>query len=130
MHATLTVYENLYYSAMLRLPADSIKGDRKRHVQHVLKVLCIDHIQTNLVGDAARRGISGGQKKRVSIGVELCAMPCVIFMDEPTSGLDGAATLQLAQCLGALQRAGLTIICVIHQCAPDASEPAHVLLPL
>ena len=47
------------------------------------------------VGSADKRGISGGQKKRVNIGIELAAMPSIIFMDEPTSGLDGAATVRV-----------------------------------
>ena len=80
-----------------------------------MRVLGIEHIRNNLVGDAEKRGISGGQKKRVNIGVELAAMPAIIFMDEPTSGLDGAATIELARCLGQLRQSGLTIICVIHQ---------------
>merc|ERR1712136_19341 len=50
-----------------------------------------------------------------NIGMELAAMPAVIFMDEPTSGLDGAATVQLAACLANLRQSGLTIVCVIHQ---------------
>jgi len=84
-------------------------------VIHVMSVLGMMHIRDHLVGDAQRRGISGGQKKRVNIGVELAAMPAILFMDEPTSGLDGAATIELARCLGQLRLSGLTIICVIHQ---------------
>ena len=68
-------------------------------------------VRNHLVGDAAKRGISGGQKKRVNIGMELVAMPAIMFMDEPTSGLDGAATIELARCLGQLRLSGLTIVC-------------------
>ena len=115
VHANLTVYENLFYNAMLRLPRSVAKPKKIEHVIHVMRVLGIEHIRNNLVGDATRRGISGGQKKRVNIGVELVAMPAIVFMDEPTSGLDGAATIELARCLGQLRLSGLTIICVIHQ---------------
>ena len=114
---------------MMRLPRKTTKAVKVRHVVHTLKVLRIDHIRDSLVGDASRRGVSGGQKKRVNIGMELVAMPAVCFMDEPTSGLDGAATSQLAQCLGQLRKSGLTIICVIHQ--PRYSvykEFTHLLL--
>lgn len=115
VHANLTVYENLYYNAMLRLPAAASNEHKVKHVVHTLSVLGIMHIKDSLVGDARRRGVSGGQKKRVNIGMELAAMPAIIFMDEPTSGLDGAATVQLAECLAQLRLSGLTIICVIHQ---------------
>lgn len=115
MHGDLTVHQNLYYNAQLRLPA-ATKAERVlEHVNQTLKVLGLAHIAHSIVGDPERRGISGGQKKRVNIGMELVAMPSVIFMDEPTSGLDGAATVQLAKCLKELRRSGLTIICVIHQ---------------
>ena len=129
VHANLTVFENLYYNAMLRLPNSASQHAKKVHIIQVSKVLGIDHLLSSRVGDAARRGISGGQKKRVNIGMELVAMPAVIFMDEPTSGLDGATTIQLARCLRELRNAGLTIICVIHQ--PRYSvfrEFSHLLL--
>ena len=115
VHEDLTVFQNLYYSAMQRLPANMSQNLKKKHVQEVINVLGINHIQNMVVGSAKKRGISGGQKKRVNIGMELVAMPSIVFMDEPTSGLDGAATLELAQCLAELRNAGLTIICVIHQ---------------
>ncbi|CAE8673647.1 unnamed protein product [Polarella glacialis] len=115
MHADLTVHQNLYFNAQLRLPAGTSSEQVLEHVNKTIKVLGLEHVAHNLVGSAERRGISGGQKKRVNIGMELAAMPAVIFMDEPTSGLDGAATIQLARCLSELSRSGLTIICVIHQ---------------
>jgi ABC-type multidrug transport system ATPase subunit len=115
VHEDLTVFQNIYYSAMTRLPAEVSAHVKRQHVQEVINVLGISHIQNMVVGSAKRRGISGGQKKRVNIGVELAAMPSIIFMDEPTSGLDGSATLELAQCLAELRNSGLSIVCVIHQ---------------
>jgi len=86
-------------------------------------------IQNKIVGSPEKRGISGGQKKRVNIGLELAAMPSVIFMDEPTSGLDGGATLNLARCMALLKETGLTIVCVIHQPRWAVFEKfTHVLL--
>lgn len=114
-HDDLTVYQNLYYNAITRLPSHVSIEEKKKHVQHVINVLGLAHIQNHIVGSAKQRGISGGQKKRVNIGMELVAMPSIIFMDEPTSGLDGTATLELAQCLVKLRESGLTIVCVIHQ---------------
>ena len=92
-HADLTVFQNLYYNALLRLPRKLSEVQKRRHVQSVINALGLSHIQNHLVGSPSRRGISGGQKKRVNIGMELVAMPSIIFMDEPTSGLDGTATL-------------------------------------
>jgi ABC-type multidrug transport system ATPase subunit len=75
----------------------------------------LEHIKDARVGDPERRGISGGQKKRVNIGMELVAYPRVLFLDEPTSGLDSSTSLQVARCLAKLKALGITIVCVIHQ---------------
>merc|ERR1712050_174469 len=115
LFADLTVYEALYFNALLRLPAAMPREEKVQVVHHVLETLEICHIQHSVIGDASRRGISGGQKKRVSIGLELTAAPRILFMDEPTSGLDGAAALQLARCISKLGSAGITVVSVIHQ---------------
>jgi len=111
----LTVFQNLYYHAKLRLPQGTKNKDILEHVEHCIIVLGLSKIQNSMVGTPEKRGISGGQKKRVNIGLELASMPSIMFMDEPTSGLDGAATVNLARCLGLLKTTGLTIMCVIHQ---------------
>ena len=129
VHGNLTVFQNLYYNAVTRLPAAMPLAEKKAHVQHCIKVLGLEKVQNALVGTPEKRGVSGGQKKRVNIGMELVAMPSFLFMDEPTSGLDGAATVSLARCMSLLRKSGLTIICVIHQ--PRwlvFSEFTHVLL--
>jgi len=115
VHHNLTVFQNLYYHAMLRLPADKPHAEKLHLVQQVVHVLSLEKVQNVVVGNEENRGISGGQKKRVNIGMELVTMPSVLFLDEPTSGLDGAATIALARCLAMLRRSGITIICVIHQ---------------
>jgi len=115
MHCDLTVQQNLHYNALLRLPAGTPYKAAVKLVTHIMEKLGLSRIANSVVGNAEQRGISGGQKKRVNIGMELAAMPSIIFMDEPTSGLDGAATLDLAMCLDNLRKSGLTIVCVIHQ---------------
>eukprot|EP00398_MALV-I-01_sp_L67-1_P001039 gene1039-593_t len=115
MHDHLTVYQNLYYSAMLRLPRDMPKKQKLRIIDDVVLVLELDHLIDQRVGNADSRGISGGQKKRVNIGMELCAYPRVLFLDEPTSGLDSTASIKVCQCLKRLTSLGITVICVIHQ---------------
>uniref|UniRef100_A0A6U8X0Z0 ABC transporter domain-containing protein n=1 Tax=Zooxanthella nutricula TaxID=1333877 RepID=A0A6U8X0Z0_9DINO len=115
LFSDLTVFEALYFNALLRLPLAMRHKAKVAVVRQVLDTLEVGHIQHAVIGDEARRGISGGQKKRVSIGLELTAAPRVLFMDEPTSGLDGAAALQLARCIRKLGAAGITVVCVIHQ---------------
>ena len=83
----LTVYETLMYAARLRLPSNVDSEKRKEIVEQVIKVLNLDQCRDTLVGGEGKKGISGGQKKRVSIGQELLTDPSVILLDEPTSGL-------------------------------------------
>ena len=115
VHEDLTVRENLVYSARLRLSAAKPLREQFAIVDDVINVLQLRHVQHSVVGSAERRGISGGQRKRVNIGMELVAKPSILFMDEPTSGLDATAA---ADILGALKRMaglGMNIITVIHQ---------------
>ena len=91
MHTDLTVYENVYFSARLRLPPDTEARDVVDTVEQVLKDVGIWHVKDTPVGNADQRGISGGQRKRASIAMELVGRPSVLFLDEPTSGLDASA---------------------------------------
>eukprot|EP01025_Chloroclados_australasicus_P069478 TRINITY_DN9815_c0_g1_i2.p1 TRINITY_DN9815_c0_g1~~TRINITY_DN9815_c0_g1_i2.p1 ORF type:complete len:477 (+),score=38.17 TRINITY_DN9815_c0_g1_i2:65-1495(+) len=100
VHEDLTVRENLLFNALLRLRRDKITKTKKIElVMDVLDLLCIAHVQHTVVGSVERRGISGGQRKRVNIGWELCAKPSVLFLDEPTSGLDSTASGHLVHVL-------------------------------
>jgi ABC-type multidrug transport system ATPase subunit len=97
-------------------------ADKLKHVQNSIKVLGLEKVQNNIVGSPERRGVSGGQKKRVNIGMELVAMPTFLFMDEPTSGLDGAATVSLARCMGLLRKSGAR---ALARPRPAADVPPH-----
>ena len=66
----LTVEENIYHSAMMRLPADWSHEKKKERVEEILESLEIEHVRDTVVGDEKKRGISGGQRKRVNIGME------------------------------------------------------------
>lgn len=66
------------------------------------------------MGDEFIRGISGGQKKRVNIGIELIQNPNLLFLDEPTTGLDSTTALNIMQTIEKLKRRGITIICTLH----------------
>ena len=94
MHDDLTVYQNLYFSAMLRLPKDMPHAQKIGIIEDVIAILDLQNIRDSVVGggsSSAKRGISGGQKKRVNIGLELVSYPRILFLDEPTSGLDSTA---------------------------------------
>jgi ABC-type multidrug transport system ATPase subunit len=115
LHADLTVFENIYYNAMLRLPSTIEKSRKLLLVEEVLTLLEIKHISNSLVGSVEERGISGGQRRRVNIALELVANPSILFLDEPTSGLDATSAFEVLSCLQLLSRLGMTVIAVIHQ---------------
>ncbi|KAK3280069.1 hypothetical protein CYMTET_12076 [Cymbomonas tetramitiformis] len=111
----LTVRENLNFSAELRLPFSVSSRGRKDIVSGAIKVLGLTHIQNSIVGSVEKRGISGGQKKRVNIGVELVADPSLLFLDEPTSGLGATDTLSVMTACRSIALMQRTVVAVIHQ---------------
>ena len=97
----LTVRENVAFSARMRLPRSGWDEARvQRHVDAIVDSLGLTEVADSLVGDASRRGISGGQKKRCSIGLELAAAPCVLLLDGERSTAPAAWRLgrPLAAC--------------------------------
>ena len=83
----LTVRETVMFAAKLRLPQSTPETEKDNRVTELVELLGLSHIADSIVGKEGRRGISGGERKRVSIGVELITSPDVLFLDEPTSGL-------------------------------------------
>lgn len=81
--ATLTVYETILYSALLRLPYDMSTESKINRVRETMNELGIAHLRDCLIGKEGRRGISGGEKRRVSIACELVTRPSILFLDEP-----------------------------------------------
>jgi ABC-type multidrug transport system ATPase subunit len=79
---TLTVKETLTYSALLRLPRGMSAAAKASRVQEVMEELGIQHVANSRVGAAGKRGISGGEKRRVSIAQELVTSPSILFLDE------------------------------------------------
>ncbi|KAJ1650668.1 FAD-dependent urate hydroxylase [Dispira simplex] len=113
---TLTVYETILYSALLRLPRDMSRAAKQARVLETLHELDIMHIKDSRIGNATTRGISGGEKRRVSIACELVTSPSILFLDEPTSGLDAYNAYNVVECLVNLARNyHRTIIFTIHQ---------------
>ena len=115
VHEDLTVRENLVFNARLRLSRTKSVSEQMLIVEDVIGVLQLRHVQHQVVGNAEKRGISGGQRKRVNIGWELVSKPSVLFMDEPTSGLDATAASDILQGLKKMSSLGMNIITVIHQ---------------
>ncbi|KAL5033010.1 hypothetical protein RTP6_001034 [Batrachochytrium dendrobatidis] len=115
MHRELTVRENILHAARVRLPNSWTEKEIAEHVDNILQALNLSHVAYSTIGDETTRGISGGQRKRVNIAMELAAAPVCIFLDEPTSGLDATSALQTAVILKRIADLGMTIVAVIHQ---------------
>jgi ABC-type multidrug transport system ATPase subunit len=109
IHMELTVYQALDYAARLRMPSDTSKDERHQRIMEVLQDLDLTHRK-----DVQISGLSGGQQKRVSIGVELITKPGLFFLDEPTSGLDPATETALMQLMRQLADQGRTIVLITH----------------
>lgn len=109
VHAELTVAEALRFSARLRLPASTPPLEI-----HKLIVQTMDQLGLRPHAIKPISRLSGGQRKRVSVGVELLAKPAVLFLDEPSSGLDPATEFQLMELLRDLADTGCTIVCTTH----------------
>jgi len=116
LHGELTAGENIRFQAALRLPSGTSKEEIRKCVDQVAADLKLCNVMKERVGTPERRGISGGQRKRVSIAMELVSRPLLLFADEPTSGLDSTTSHEVVFCLNtAARRLGTTVISVIHQ---------------
>ncbi|KAJ5630271.1 ABC transporter [Penicillium longicatenatum] len=112
----LTVRENVLLSARLQL--GGIRSDTfiKSHVDHILLCMGLDGIQDSIIGEpCSKRSISGGERRRVSIALQLVAMPFALLLDEPTSGLDAHTALSVMELLASISQLGVTVVCVLHQ---------------
>ncbi|XP_070612796.1 broad substrate specificity ATP-binding cassette transporter ABCG2-like isoform X2 [Erythrolamprus reginae] len=112
---TLTVRENLMFSAALRLPLSTTKYEKNQRVEQILKELDLTRVADSKVGTYFTRGVSGGERKRTSIGLELITNPKVLFLDEPTTGLDSSTANAVLLLLKRMSLQGKTIIFSIHQ---------------
>jgi energy-coupling factor transporter ATP-binding protein EcfA2/ABC-type multidrug transport system permease subunit len=113
MHAQLTVREALYFTARLR--TDLSDAEIAKRIDEVLGELDIRDIVDREIGSPEKKVLSGGQRKRVNVAMELLSQPDVIFLDEPTSGLSSYDAEQVISLLRKLADAGKTIIATIHQ---------------
>ncbi len=120
LNGCLTVEETLMYTAKLRLPRTFTDKERKERVVDVMADMGLSHVHSVLVGTPLKKGISGGERKRVCVGMQLLNRPQLLFLDEPTSGLDSVTALDLLRTFhglahGKSQEKAVTIVCSIHQ---------------
>ncbi|CAA0805816.1 ABC transporter G family member 15 [Striga hermonthica] len=112
---TLTVRETLTFSAKLRLPSSMSIDEVKGVVEGTIMEMGLQDCADRQIGNWQMRGISGGEKKRLSIALEILIRPRLLFLDEPTSGLDSAAAFFVIQSIKNLARDGRTVISSVHQ---------------
>ncbi len=131
IHPELTVHEAVRYSARFRLPHDYSEEEIERRVQLTLSQLGLESVSSLQIGKPEQKVISGGQRKRVNIAMELVTDPVLIFLDEPTSGLAADDATALIDLLATLAKEhGKTIISTIHQPARDEYERFNLTLVL
>eukprot|EP01018_Ginkgo_biloba_P037625 Gb_00289 [translate_table: standard] len=111
----LTVQESLVFAALLRLPNTMSRQQKILRAETVLADLGLERCRHTIIGGAFVRGISGGERKRTSIGYEILVDPSLLLLDEPTSGLDSTTASKLLQVLQNIAQAGRTIVTTIHQ---------------
>ncbi|XP_028330623.1 broad substrate specificity ATP-binding cassette transporter ABCG2 [Gouania willdenowi] len=112
---TLTVRENFTFSAALRLPSSISQKEKEKKVNKLIQELGLGRVADSKVGTQLIRGISGGERKRTNIGMELIIDPPVLFLDEPTTGLDASTANSVLLLLKRMANHGRTIILSIHQ---------------
>lgn len=131
VHADLTVEESLAYAARLRLSKDTSRAEIDAEVSRVVSELDIARVRKARIGDQLRRGISGGERRRVNLGQELVARSTrVLFLDEPTSGLDPRATLDIIRLIRQLADRGRIVFLVTHDLTPQVMAQVDHLLVL
>ncbi|MBM3323761.1 ATP-binding cassette domain-containing protein, partial [candidate division WOR-3 bacterium] len=114
IHRALTVEQSLYYTARLRLPADTTESEVRGRVDKVIAELGLEGCRKVRIGDPVKRGISGGQRKRVNLAQELITEPACLFLDEPLSGLDPSTAVEVTEVLAEAARSGRSVMMITH----------------
>ncbi|CAN9417023.1 unnamed protein product [Alternaria alternata] len=113
---SLTVRETLYFAAQLALPSSVTASSRKALITSLLSSFGLTAQADTLIGTPIRKGVSGGQKRRVSVASQLITSPKILFLDEPTSGLDSAASYEVIKFVqGIAKKYKILVIASIHQ---------------
>ncbi len=114
---SLTVWQTMYYSAILRINSPISMKDKLKRAAKIMDEMGLYGVKDTIVG-SGERGISGGQRRRLSIALELLSNPAILLLDEPTSGLDSTSSMKLVQLLKRMTRSGdrgTTVALTIHQ---------------
>ncbi|OAY45968.1 ABC transporter G family member 6 [Manihot esculenta] len=111
----LTVEETLMFAAEFRLPRSLSKSKKKMRVQALIDQLGLRNAAKTVIGDEGHRGVSGGERRRVSIGIDIIHDPIILFLDEPTSGLDSTSAFMVVKVLQRIAQTGSIVIMSVHQ---------------
>ncbi|CAI9088558.1 OLC1v1022909C2 [Oldenlandia corymbosa var. corymbosa] len=130
LYPHLTVTETLVYTALLRLPNTFTKQEKVAHAEAVIAQLGLTKCKTSIIGSRNVRGISGGERKRVSIGQEMLINPSLLLLDEPTSGLDSTTAQKIVSTLWEFAIGGRTVVMTIHQPSSRIFHMFHKVLLL
>ncbi|KAL5986965.1 ABC transporter G member 9 [Asimina triloba] len=115
LYPHLTVTETLMFTAFLRLPNTISREDKEGLARSVIVQLDLTRCKDSIIGDRFVRGVSGGERKRVSIGQEMLINPGLLLLDEPTSGLDSTTAQRIVSKVSELAARGRTVVMTIHQ---------------
>ncbi|KAL5230124.1 hypothetical protein ABZP36_028900 [Zizania latifolia] len=115
LYPMLTVRETLLFAAEFRLPRALSPEKKRARVDALIDQLGLARAADTVIGDESHRGVSGGERRRVSIGTDIIHDPIVLFLDEPTSGLDSASAFMVVQVLRRIAQSGSVVIMTIHQ---------------
>ncbi|PON72806.1 ABC transporter-like [Parasponia andersonii] len=111
----LTVEETLMFSAEFRLPRSLSRSKKRARVHALIDQLGLRNAAKTVIGDEGHRGVSGGERRRVSIGIDIIHDPIVLFLDEPTSGLDSTSAFMVVKVLQRIAQSGSIVVMSIHQ---------------
>ncbi|XP_062119407.1 ABC transporter G family member STR-like [Humulus lupulus] len=111
----LTVFETFMFAAEVRLPPSISASEKKKRVHELLAQLGLQSATHTYIGDEGRRGVSGGERRRVSIGIDIIHKPSLLFLDEPTSGLDSTSAYSVVEKVKDIARGGSIVLMTIHQ---------------
>ncbi|XP_050385486.1 ABC transporter G family member 6-like [Argentina anserina] len=111
----LTVEETLMFAAEFRLPLSLSKSKKRMRVQALIDQLGLRNAAQTIIGDEGHRGVSGGERRRVSIGIDIVHDPIILFLDEPTSGLDSTSAFMVVKVLQRIAQSGSIVVMSVHQ---------------